>query len=345
MAYCPRSSLPATVLGWLVRRLAHLAPPRPPGKGGTRPLSLEVCLDAVAAVLLDGLSYRRAGRMVGISKTAVGDSLDLLLGPLGRVGFCQPDGTFITTLGELGEWLAEMDRSGEAVCLDGLATRVQRPRGWANQKVVYDAKRHAHTAQGLAVSTIWGDLLWVDGGWPGGCHEHELVELSGLAEVLDGVEVASLLDRGFRGLAKAREHWHTPVGDRRTRDRLTEGQRATTACRRGCGRWWSRRSGISRTPGRCAAGGAVVPGPGRLSGHWRPDLSGPLAAPGLRMTEASQVLSEHREPASESCEGGRAPLPIGDGEREQGHASPDGGLAEASVAQDECRRCGAGAEA
>jgi hypothetical protein len=112
------------------------------------------------------------------------------------------------------------------VCLDGLATRVQRLRGWANQEVLYDAKRYAHTAQGLAVSTIWGDLLWVDGGWPGGCHEHELIQLAGLDLALDGIQVASLLDRGFRGLAKAREHWHTPVGDRRTRDRLTEGQRA-----------------------------------------------------------------------------------------------------------------------
>jgi len=34
------------------------------------------------------------------------------------------------------------------------------------------------------------------------------------------------LDRGFRGLAKQREHWHAPVGDRRTIDRLTDGQRA-----------------------------------------------------------------------------------------------------------------------
>ena len=55
MAYCPRSSLPATVLDWLAARLAHLTPPRPRGRGGTRPLSLEVRLDAVAAVLLDGL--------------------------------------------------------------------------------------------------------------------------------------------------------------------------------------------------------------------------------------------------------------------------------------------------
>jgi hypothetical protein len=46
------------------------------------------------------------------------------------------------------------------MCLDGLATRVQRPAGWTNQKVLYDAKRHTHTAQGLAVSTILGVAAW-----------------------------------------------------------------------------------------------------------------------------------------------------------------------------------------
>jgi hypothetical protein len=76
------------------------------------------------------------------------------------------------------------------------------------------------------VSTIHGDLLWVDGGWPGSCHEHELIQLAGLDQLLDSVEVPSLLDRGFRGLAKTREHWHAPIGDRRTKDRLTDGQRA-----------------------------------------------------------------------------------------------------------------------
>jgi hypothetical protein len=214
------------VFTWLAVRLAHLLPPRSPGRGGNPPLSLEARLDAVAAVVLDGLSYRRAGRMVGISKTEVGESMDLLLGPLAALGYCQPDGTFITTLAELRERLAEMAQTGEAVCVDGLGTRVQRPSGWANQKVLYDAKRHAHTAQGMAVSTIHGDLLWVDGGWPGSCHEHELLELSGLGQVLDASGVATIIDRGFRGLAKAREHWHAPVGDRRTKDRLTDGQRA-----------------------------------------------------------------------------------------------------------------------
>jgi hypothetical protein len=227
LSYCPRSSLPADVLAWLAARLAHLLPSRPPGQGGTPPLSLEVRLDAVAAVLLDGLSYRRAARMVGISKTEVGDSMDLLLAELAAIGYCQPDGMFITTLAGLGQWLQEMAQAGEAVCIDGLATRVQRPVRWANQKVLYDAKRHSHTAQGLAVSTIHGDLLWVDGGWPGSCHEHELIQLAGLDQLLDSVEVPSLLDRGFRGLAKTREHWHAPIGDRRTKDRLTEGQRAS----------------------------------------------------------------------------------------------------------------------
>jgi DDE superfamily endonuclease len=214
------------VLAWLAGRLAHLAPSRPPGRGGTPPLPLEVRLDAVGAVVLDGLSYRRAGRMIGISKTEVGDSLDLLLGELAALGFCQPDGTFITTLDDLRKLLEEMAATGEAAVVDGLATRVQRPSGWANQKVLYDAKRHTHTAQGLSLSTVHGDLLWVDGGWPGSCHEHELIELSGVAAALDDVEVVSLLDRGFRGLAKAREHWHAPVGDRRTIDRLSDAQRA-----------------------------------------------------------------------------------------------------------------------
>jgi hypothetical protein len=54
------------------------------------------------------------------------------------------------------------------------------------------------------VFTVHGDLLWCDGGWPGSCHEHVLLPLSGWSGVLDGVEVASLLDRGFHGLAKTR---------------------------------------------------------------------------------------------------------------------------------------------
>jgi hypothetical protein len=49
-------------------------------------------LDAVGAVLLDGLSYWRAGRMVGVSKTEVGDSIALLLGETAKLGSASPTG-------------------------------------------------------------------------------------------------------------------------------------------------------------------------------------------------------------------------------------------------------------
>jgi hypothetical protein len=293
LSYCPRSSLPACVLAWLADRLAHLHPARPPGQGGTPPLSLAVRLDAVAAVLLDGMSYRRAGRAVGISKTEVGDSMDLLVGPPAALGYCQPDGTFITSLDDLRHWLEEMAKAGEAVVVDGLATRVQRPAGWANQKVVYDAKRHAYAAQGLAISTIHGDLLWCDGGWPGSCHEHELIELAGLQRVLDDVEVASLLDRGFRGLAKVREHWHAPVGDRRIKDRLSDAQRAFNRLQAGLRALVESRSPTSPTPGRCAAGAGCCTASGMSSAP--PRRSSALAA---GCTGFPYDKTHHRHPHS-----------------------------------------------
>jgi hypothetical protein len=119
---------------WLAGRSpAHLNPPRRSGEGGTRPLALEVRLDAVAAVILDGLSYRRAGRMVGISRTEVGDGMDLLLGPLADLGFCQPDGTFITSLDDLGQLSAH--RTGASV--SQLGHRVPWPvrgsTGWSGE--------------------------------------------------------------------------------------------------------------------------------------------------------------------------------------------------------------------
>jgi hypothetical protein len=271
------------VLAWLAGRLAHLLPPRRPGQGGTPPLSLEVRLDAVAAVLLDGLSYRRAGRAVGISKTEVGDSLDLLLGPLAAVGYCQPDGSFITTLDDLREWLGEMTQAGEAVCLDGLATRVQRPQGWANQKVLYDAKRHSHTAQGLAVSTIHGDLLWCDGGWPGSCHEHELIQLAGLAGCWTRSRWQACWIAGSAGWPRRASTGIPRSGTAAPSTGSPKSSGCSTACRRGCARWWNSRSPTWPTPGRCAAGGAAVPRPGRLPRRRRAHLPWPLAAPGTHV--------------------------------------------------------------
>jgi hypothetical protein len=95
----------------------------------------------------------------------------------------------------------------------------------------------------------------VDGGWPGSCQEQALIKLAGLDNALDQVEVASLLDRRFRGLAKGQEHWHVPVGHRRTNDQLTDAQRAFNRLQAGLRALGSSRSPSWPTPGRWAAGG------------------------------------------------------------------------------------------
>jgi hypothetical protein len=147
---------------------------------GTRPLARYSSLPRKSApcAVLDGISYQRAGRR-SASPDRGGDSMDLLLGPLTDLGFCQPDGTFITSWTTCASGLRDgrMRRGGVPGWAGHPGATTQ---SWANQKVLYDAKRHTHTAQGLALSTIHGDLLWSDGGWPDSCHEHELVALAGL---------------------------------------------------------------------------------------------------------------------------------------------------------------------
>jgi hypothetical protein len=82
-------------------------------------------------------------------------------------------------------------------------------------------------------------------GLAGSCHEQELLALSGLDRVLDVTQVASMLDPGFRSMAKVRDHWHAPVGDRRTKDRLSHAQRAFNRVHAGCAPWWSSRSHLA----------------------------------------------------------------------------------------------------
>ena len=232
MSYCPRSSLPAKVLAWLAARLAHLASPRPPGRGGTPPLPLEVRLDAVGAVILDGLSYRRAGRAVGISKTEVGDSLDLLLGPLACLGFCQPDGTFVTTLQDLRALLEEMAEAGEAVWVDGLGIRVQRPAGWANQKVLYDAKRHTTPPRAWRCPPSGVTCC----GWMGAGRAPATSRSCLRCRGLVGCWTPPRSPAWWTGVPRHGQGPRAPaapVGDRRTKDRLSDAQRAFNRCQAG----------------------------------------------------------------------------------------------------------------
>jgi len=51
---------------------------------------------------------------------------------------CPRSAHLLASLADLRALLLEMAGAGEVVVVDGLATRVQRSCGWANQKVLYD---------------------------------------------------------------------------------------------------------------------------------------------------------------------------------------------------------------
>ena len=199
--------------------------PSPPSRPGRHPpLPLEVRLDALGAVVLDGLSYRRAARMVGICKTEVGDSLDLLLGELAALGLCQPDGTFVATLQNLRERLAEMTEVGEAVCVDGLAARVQRPAGGPTRRSWMTPSGAPKPPRAWRCRPSTAICCGCDDGWPGSCHEHELLEVSGVRAVLDATGVTALVDRGFRGMAKAGARGRHRLGHGRGHERVARQQ-------------------------------------------------------------------------------------------------------------------------
>ena len=75
-------------------------------------------------------------------------------------------------------------------------------------------------------------MVWRDGGWPGSCHEHELLVLSGLWRAAGTAGVTNLIDREFRGWPPS-VRAGTRRGDRRTKDRLNAGQRAFNRCQAG----------------------------------------------------------------------------------------------------------------
>jgi hypothetical protein len=203
----------------------------------------------------------------------------LLLGPLAALGHCQPDGSLISTLDDLRCWLSEMVRTGEAVCLDGLAARVQRPRGWTNQKVLYDAKRH--TAQGLTLSTIHGDLLWMDGAGRAAATSTSSSNWQGWTRCWAVSRSPAWWTEGSAAWPRRASTGMRRLGTVAPRTGSAMGSGRSTAARRGCARWWSSRSGILPTPGRYAAGGPAVPSPGRLPRRRRAHLPRPLAAPSL----------------------------------------------------------------
>jgi hypothetical protein len=93
-------------------------------------------------------------------------------------------------------------------------------------------------------------------------------------------------------MAKTREHWHAPVGDRRTKDRLSDGQRAFNRCQAGL------RALVEQAIGHMANAWALCRWRGllyRVRDVFRAAgvliLPGPVAAPGPHLRSITDTLS------------------------------------------------------
>jgi hypothetical protein len=257
-SYRPRSSLPATVLAWLAAHLAYLTPPRRPGQGGTRPLSLEVRPAAVAGGPPGRGRRGAAGRAAVPACRPHGQDLQ------GR-GRRQP-GPAAWPAGRPGVLPAPRDlrhqprRPTPLACGDGYHRRGGRggraghpgaatPRVGQPEGAVRRQAPRPHRPRPCRLDHPRRPAAGA-GGAGGGARRGRGRQPAG---------------PGFPGLAKTRAHWHVPVGDRRTTDASATPSGPTTACRRGCGRWWSRRSPSWQAPGRCAAGVGCCTGSGTSS--------------------------------------------------------------------------------
>jgi hypothetical protein len=268
----PRASLPAAVLAWLAARLVHPGAIPSARYRRHRPLSLESawtrsprccwmgCRTGAPAVW--SASPRPRWRQPGLAAWRAC-----------RGGFCQPDGTFITTLDDPAPLAWELAAAGEAVCVDGLATRAQRPAAGPTRRCCTTPNATSTppkawrsppsgatrcgwwTAAGRAAATSTNSLNWAD--WAGAGRGR-------------GGQPAG---PWFRGLAKTHQHWHSPVGDRAAPSAGSATPSGpTTACRQAGARWWSSQSPIWPTPGVAPLAWAAVPRPGRLPGRRRTQL-------------------------------------------------------------------------
>jgi hypothetical protein len=54
----------------------------------------------------------------------------------------------------------------------------------------------------VAIATVHGDLLWLDGGWPGSCHEQGLTEAQRASDRLQA-GLQALVEQAIGHLANA----------------------------------------------------------------------------------------------------------------------------------------------
>jgi DDE superfamily endonuclease len=86
------------------------------------------------------------------------------------------------------------------VIIDGTYTRVGRPRGWEDQKRLYNSHRGCHCLVYQGCCDLDGNLLWVSAPFPGATHDLTALTHTPLAALLAQTKVPVLFDKGYQGV-------------------------------------------------------------------------------------------------------------------------------------------------
>ena len=140
-------------------RLAQLTPPRPPGRGGTRRWPWSSAWTPSGAVISTGCRTGTPAAWLPSPRPRSATASTCCWVRWPRWGIASPTARSSGALQGLRERLVGMAATGEAVVVDGLATRVQRPAGGPASRCCTTPSA-TPTPPGVALSTVHGDLLW-----------------------------------------------------------------------------------------------------------------------------------------------------------------------------------------
>jgi len=89
---------------------------------------------------------------------------------------------------------------GVRLVIDAKEQRIQRPKGWENQKPYYSGKKKTHTLKTQIGVEPNGRIGAVSESFPGATHDITVLRRTGLVDRLDPVDEHAMMDKGYVGI-------------------------------------------------------------------------------------------------------------------------------------------------
>ena len=178
--------------------------------GGAIGLDFPSRLFVVLVFLRSNQTYRTLQAIYGVGKDTICRSVGDACTSLPELGVAQSNGVVIDNEDALRALLSEYaapedddpDPKGfsGAVVVDGSFTQVERPRGWEEQKLLYNYHRGRHCLVFQTCVNAYGDLLWLSPSSPGSTHDLTALANCRLGGMITETGVPFMGDKGYQGM-------------------------------------------------------------------------------------------------------------------------------------------------